>query len=207
MVVIFTCIPARSAKSSSYFPATPRVGEVPVHGYQAQEKLSIISSRIEIHKDRIMTILRKILAILSLSLCAAAHAGTADDHFLLTPALVQKTKAAYAALEKANLPEQSEAEEKEDDKYRKNGELPVERFILSVEKRPGAKSIVARHGLSPKEFGLATYALIDASMYLVHEKMAGKAEAAKMQAKLTREQQENIALVRKLGPAASLNGQ
>ena len=112
-------------------------------------------------------------------------------------------KAANAALEKANLPEQTEEEEKEDDKYRKDGELPVERFILSVEKRPVAKSIVARHGLSPKEFGLASYALIDASLYLTHEAMAGKAEAARMQAKLTREQQANIALVRKLGPVVA----
>lgn len=150
-----------------------------------------------------MTILRQTIAILSLSLCAGAHAGTPDDHFVLSPALIQKVKAANAALEKANLPEQTEEEEKEDDKYRKNGELPVERFILSVEKRPVAKSIVTKHGLSPKEFGLASYALIDASLYLTHEAMAGKAEAAKMQAGLTREQQANIALVRKLGPVAA----
>ncbi len=150
-----------------------------------------------------MTILRTSIAILALALCAGAHAGTPDDHFLLSPALIQKVKAANAALEKADLPEQSEEEEKEEDKFRKNGELPVERFILSVEKRPVAKSIVAKQGLSPKEFGLASYALVDASLYLTHEAMAGKAEAAKMQARLTREQQANIALVRKLGPAAA----
>lgn len=150
-----------------------------------------------------MTILRTSIAILALTLCAGAHAGTPDDHFLLSPALIQKVKAANAALEKAELPEQTEEEEKEDDKYRKNGELPVERFILSVEKRPVAKNIVAKQGLSPKEFGLASYALVDASLYLTHEAMAGKAEAAKMQARLTREQQANIALVRKLGPAAA----
>lgn len=150
-----------------------------------------------------MTILRKTIAILSLSLCAVAHAGTPDDHFVLSPALIQKVKAANAALEKAKLPEQTEEEEKEDDKYRKNGELPVERFILSVEKRPAAKSIVSKLGLSPKEYGLASYALLDASLYLTHEAMAGKAQAAKMQAGLTREQQANIALVRKLGPVAA----
>lgn len=151
-----------------------------------------------------MTYLCKTIAALLLSLGATAWAGTADDHFLLSPALVQKTKAAYAALEQAGLAQQSEEEEAEDARYRKNGELPVERFIQSVEKRPGAKSIVARHGLSTKEFGLATYALIDASLYLAIEKMSSQVEAAKTLSKMTREQQANIVLVRKLGPAAAM---
>lgn len=149
-----------------------------------------------------MNILRSALVALSLSLCAAAHAGTIDDHFVLTPALVQKTKAAYGALEKAGI-SRTEEEDAEDDKYRKNGELPVERFIQNAE-RPAAKAILARHGLSTREFGLSTYALIDASLYLAIESMGSKADAAKTFAKLTREQQANVALVRKLGPAASL---
>lgn len=151
-----------------------------------------------------MTTICKTLALLFFFLCASAYAGTADDHFLLNAALVQNAKAAHAALEQAGLREPSEQEEQEDDKYRKNGELPVERFILSIEKRPGAKNILARHGLSPKEFGLATYALIDASLYLAIEKMSGPVGAAKTLVRMTREQQANVVLLRKLGPAAGM---
>ncbi|VXB65155.1 hypothetical protein [Massilia sp. 9I] len=141
--------------------------------------------------------------MLSVSLSiATAKASTPDDHYVLTAAVVQKLKAANKAIEQADLPEDTPAQEKEDDKYRVKGELPVERFILSIERRPQAKALVLKHGFTPKEFGLATYALLDASMHLTYESMASKADVAKQYAKLTKEQQANISLLRKLGPAA-----
>jgi hypothetical protein len=140
-------------------------------------------------------------AILAISLCGApAWAGSPDEHFVLTPTLVQKLKA--AADELGNMKAQTEAEEAEDDKHRKNGELPVEYFIQSMEKKPGVKARLARQGLAPKEFGLSYYALVHGAMYLAMETAVDKKAAAEMMSKFTREQQANIALLRKMGPAA-----
>ncbi|MCC2974148.1 hypothetical protein [Massilia sp. IC2-476] len=133
---------------------------------------------------------------------APAFAGTPDDHYLLTAGMVQKLKAANKSLAQADLPEDTPAQEKEDDKYRVKGELPVERFILSIERRPQARALVLKHGFTPKDYGLATYAMLDAVMHLTYEKMGSKDDVAKQYAKLTKEQQANVALLRKLGPAA-----
>lgn len=144
-----------------------------------------------------------IAALLAVSLTIApAFASTPDDHYVLSAAVVQKLKTANNAMARADVPEDTPAQEKEDDKYRVKGELPVERFILSIERRPQAKALVLKHGFTPKEFGLATYAMLDAVMHLTYEKMASKDDVAKQYAKLTKEQQANIALLRKLGPAA-----
>jgi hypothetical protein len=141
------------------------------------------------------------VALLALSLCASlARAGSPDEHFVLTPALVQKVKA--AANDLGNLKPQTEAEEAEDDKHRKNGELPVEYFIQAMEKKPGVKARLAKQGLAPKEFGLSYYALVHGAMYLAMESAVDKKSAAEMMGKFTKEQQANIALLRKMGPAA-----
>jgi hypothetical protein len=140
-------------------------------------------------------------ALLALSLCASpAWAGSPDEHFVLTPALVQKVKAAADDL--GNMKPQTAAEEAEDDKHRKNGELPVEYFIQAMEKKPGVKARLAKQGLAPKEFGLSYYALVHGAMYLAMESAVDKKAAAEMMGKFTKEQQANIALLRKMGPAA-----
>jgi len=145
--------------------------------------------------------IRLAAALLAFSLSGTpAWAGTPDEHFVLTPALVQKVKA--AAQDLGNLKPQTEAEEAEDDKHRKNGELPVEYFIKSMETRPGVKAKLARQGLAPKEFGLSYYALVHGAMYLAMESAVDKKTAAETMARFTREQQANIALLRKMGPAA-----
>jgi hypothetical protein len=142
-------------------------------------------------------------AMLALALnVSPALAGTPDDHYVLNAATVKKLQAAIKSMESANLPEDTPEQEKEDDKYRVKGELPVERYILSIERRADAKALVVKSGFTPKEFGLATYAVTDAALFLGYEKMASKADAAKQFAKLTKEQQSNVDLLRKLGPAA-----
>jgi hypothetical protein len=132
-----------------------------------------------------------------------AWAGTPDEHVVLTPAMVQKLKAAARDLGKAM---QTEAEDKEDgkenDRHRVNGMLPVEYFIKSIEAKPGVKAKLAKQGLAPKEFGLSYYALAHGALYLGMEPAVDKKTAAETMAKFTKEQQANIALLRKLGPAA-----
>lgn len=139
-------------------------------------------------------------AILAISLCAApAWAGSPGEHFVLTPALVQKVKAVKQDLGDV---EETEAEKKEADKHRKDGMLPVEYYIRVLETKPGIKGTLAKHGLTPKEFGLSEYALVHGAMYLGMETAVDKKAAAEMMGKFTREQQANIALLRKMGPVA-----
>ena len=116
---------------------------------------------------------------------------------MLTPALVQKTKAVTRAV--GDL-KQSKAEENEDDKHRKDGMLPVEYFIRSMEAKPEVKAQLARQGLSAKEFGLSLYAITHGALYLGMETAVDKKAAAEMMGKFTKEQQANIALLRKMGP-------
>lgn len=138
--------------------------------------------------------------VLAFTLCGTpAWAGTPDEHVVLTPAMVQKVKAATREL--GNL-DQSDAEDKEDDKHRKNGMLPVEYFIRSIEARPGVKAKLAKQGLAAKEFGLSYYALVHGAMYLAMEPALDKKGAADTLARFTKEQQANIAMLRKLGPEA-----
>jgi hypothetical protein len=138
--------------------------------------------------------------VLAFALSAGpAWADTPDEHVVLTAAMVQKVKSAIRDIGKM---EQTEAEEKEDDKHRKNGMLPVEQFIRSMEAKPGVKAKLSKQGLSPKEFGMTFYALTHGAIYLGTEPLLDKKAAAEMLAKFTREQQANIALLRKLGPAA-----
>jgi hypothetical protein len=148
---------------------------------------------------KLTTMRRAAATVLAFLLSAApAWAGTPDEHVVLTAAMVQKVKSAARDIGKL---EQTEAEEKEDDKHRKNGELPVEQFIRSIETKPGVKAKLSKHGLSAKEFGMTYYALAHGAMYLGVEPALDKKGAAEMMAKFTREQQANIALLRKMGPA------
>ena len=138
--------------------------------------------------------------VLAFALSAApAWADTPDEHVVLTAAMVQKVRSAVRDIGKM---EQTEAEDKEDDKHRKNGMLPVEQFIRSMEAKPGVKAKLSKQGLSPKEFGMTYYALAHGAIYLGTEALMGKKAAAETMAKFTKEQQANIALLRKLGPAA-----
>jgi hypothetical protein len=71
-----------------------------------------------------------------------------------------------------------------------------------MEAKPGVKAKLSKQGLSPKEFGMSYYALAHGAMYLGMEPALDKKGAAEMMARFTKEQQANIALLRKLGPAA-----
>jgi hypothetical protein len=138
--------------------------------------------------------------VLACSLCGApARAGTPDEHVVLTPAMIQKVKAAAHDLGQAM---QTETEDREDDKHRENGMLPVEYFIRSIEAKPGGKAKLAKQGLASREFGLSYYALAHGALYLGMEPALDKKTTAETMRKFTKEQQANIALLRKLGPAA-----
>lgn len=132
-------------------------------------------------------------ALLAFSLCGnTAQAAEPEERYLLTPALLQKMKAAGPELKKL---------EKEDDEDEADN-LSSADYIRFIESQPRAKAVLAKHGIAVKDFALGTYALMHAGVFVTMESMMGKKQAAEQMAEFTSEQKANIALLRKLGPAA-----
>lgn len=131
-------------------------------------------------------------AFVALLLCAS-HVKAADpeERFLLTPALLAKMKAAGPELKKL---EKDDDEERDDDK---SNNLSAEEFARVLDKEPRARAILARHGLSTREFALSTYAMMHAGMFVGLEPTMNKKQAAEMLAKFTKEQRANVELLRK----------
>ena len=133
-------------------------------------------------------------ALLALSLCSTpSFAADPEEHFVLTPALLAKIKAAAPELKKL---------EKEDEEDDGKDELSVDDYVKAIEAQPRARAVLAKHGIGTREFALSTFALVHAGMFVSMESMMDKKQAAEMMGKFTKEQKANIALLRKLGPSA-----
>lgn len=131
-------------------------------------------------------------AFVALLLCAShARAADPEERFLLTPALLAKMKAAGPELKKL---EKDDEEEQDDGK---SNNLSAEEFARVLDKESRAKAILARHGLSTREFALTTYAMLHAGMFVGLEPTMNKKQAAEMLAKFTKEQRANVELLRK----------
>ncbi len=131
-------------------------------------------------------------AFVALLLCSTqASAADPEERFLLTPALLAKLKAAAPDIKKL---------EKDDDEERNDGKannLSVEEFARVLDKEPRAKAVLAKHGLSTREFALMSYAMMHAGMFVGLEPSMNKKQAADMLASFTKEQRANVALLRK----------
>lgn len=134
-------------------------------------------------------------AFIALLLCST-HASAADpeERFLLTPALLAKLKAAAPELKKIEKKESGDEDEKDDPS--------AEEYARILDREPRARAILAKHGMSTREFALSTYALMHAGMFVGLEPSMNKKQAAEMQAQFTREQRANIALLRKTDMSA-----
>jgi hypothetical protein len=130
-------------------------------------------------------------AFVALLLCAT-HVGAAEpeERFLLTPGLLAKLKAAAPDIKKYE-------KDHEDDKDDGKNNLSAEEFARVLDKDARARTILAKHGLSTREFALTSYAMMHAGMFVGLEPTMNKKQAAEMLASFTREQQANIALLRK----------
>ncbi|MBQ5939600.1 MULTISPECIES: hypothetical protein [unclassified Massilia] len=132
--------------------------------------------------------------LVALSLCSApSFAADPEEHFVLTPALLAKIKAAAPELKKL---------EKDNDEDDGKNELSVDDYVKAIEAQPRAKAVLSKHGIGTREFALSTLALVHAGLFVGMESMMDKKQAAEMMGKFTREQKANIALLRKLGPSA-----
>lgn len=136
-------------------------------------------------------------AFVALLLCSS-HASAADpeERFLLTPALLAKLKAAAPDIRKL---EKIDDEEQDDGK---NNNLSAEEFARVLDKEPRARAVLAKHGLSTREFALSTYAMMHAGMFVGLEPSMNKKQAAEMLAGFTKEQRANVALLRKTDMSA-----
>jgi len=132
-------------------------------------------------------------AFVALLLCATqAQAAEPEEHFLLTPALLAKLKAAAPDIKKLEKKDDEDGNEDE-----RNNNLSAEAFARVLDKEPRAKAVLAKHGLSTREFALSTYAMLHAGMFVGLEPSMNKKQAADMLAGFTREQRANVALLRK----------
>jgi hypothetical protein len=136
-------------------------------------------------------------AFLALSLCAgSAQAAEPEERFMLTPALLQKMKAATAEMKKMKKPGDDDDEDDAKD------DLSSDEFARELAKDPRSKAALAKHGVSPRDFALGTYALLHAGLYVAMTPNANARSDAKAMADFTSEQKANIALLRKLGPSS-----
>lgn len=132
-------------------------------------------------------------AFVALLLCAT-HAGAAgaagpEERFLLTPAMLAKLKAAAPELKKLDKRDEEEDDGKDSPS--------VDDYVRVLDKEPRAKAILARHGMSTRQFALTVFAMTHAGMFVGLEPHMNKKQAAEMLASFTKEQRANIALLRK----------
>jgi hypothetical protein len=133
-------------------------------------------------------------ALLALSLCGnAAQAAEPEEHFLLTPALLQKMKAVGAEMKKYENEETDMSEAKDN--------LSVDEYAKAIDKEPRAKALLAKHGIRSRDFALGTFALVHAGLFVSMESMMNKKQMAEQMAGFTKEQRANVELLRKLGPS------
>jgi len=126
-----------------------------------------------------MTLTRLFAAAFVALLLCASHAGAAEpeERFLLTPGLLAKLKAAAPEIKKLE-------KDHEDDKD--DGNLSAEEFARVLDKDARVRTILARHGMSTREFALSSYAMMHAGMFVGLEPTMNKKQAAEILASFTR---------------------
>lgn len=128
-------------------------------------------------------------AFIALLLCSTnASAAEPEETFLLTPTLLAKLKAAAPELKKLDKKERKDEDEKDNPS--------ADEYARLIDKEPRAKAILAKHGLSSREFALTTYAMMHAGLFVGLEPSMNKKQAADMLASFTKEQRANVALLR-----------
>jgi hypothetical protein len=120
--------------------------------------------------------------------CSSAASAAADpSHYLLTYTVIEKFK----AFEKDTRKD----ERAEDDALNPRD---ADDLIRKLDKDPAAKAALARHGLSTREFALATFAMLHAGFFVAMEGAMDKKKAAEALAGYTQEQRANIEMMRQM---------
>jgi hypothetical protein len=131
----------------------------------------------------------KLLAAAVISLCLAGTALAAADpaQYVLTQPVYNKVMAVQKEVEKAGLKEEDDDGEDLD---------TVDDIVKMIESKPAAKAILARHGVSPKDYALTVLAVFHAGFHVAMEPQMDKQGQAKLMAGYTKAQQQNIVFMR-----------
>ncbi len=130
-----------------------------------------------------------VLAAMALVLPATdtwAAGGTDPARFRLTPALLDRTEAVTAELQK--LPQADAGAAADDDEDAES----VEDIARKLDADPRVRAALARHGLSSREYATAVLAALHAGMALAVEKAPGP----KSTQGFTPEQRANVEVMR-----------
>lgn len=128
-------------------------------------------------------------AMLSLTLAVPAFAAADPGQYVLTQSVYSKIKAMEPELKKLEKNEQDDDGEDLD---------TVEDIVKMIDSKPAAKALLARHGLSSKEYALAMLAMVHAGFAVAAESMMDQKAIAKAMAGYTKAQQQNIVFMRPL---------
>lgn len=126
-------------------------------------------------------------AALAFGLAAPAFAESGFTRHTLTVAQVEKHQAASRELEKTIR--------KKDDDGDKDG-MSVDEFEKELDRTPGVKPVLARHGFTSRAYAVVTLALFEAGFHLMMEPSMG-ANVKQAMASYPPEMRANIELLRK----------
>ena len=136
---------------------------------------------------------RLVVAALCWALALAAGAARAasptdPEHFVLTPALLDRLDAVTAELDTMRIA----GDDADDDAEDGDDADSVEDLARRLDARPEVRAALARQGLSSQQYVAATLALLHAGMYLAVERGADSQALASF----TPQQRANIEVVR-----------
>ena len=131
-------------------------------------------------------------ALLSVMLLSGAPAVAAEDpsRYLLTPALIDKLRAAEMDMKALATPDEPASDD--------SGDRSIEASIRKFETDAPTVAVLSRHGLTSRDLVLSAHALLHAGMHVSMEASMDKKKSAGMLKGYTREQKANVALVREL---------
>lgn len=130
-------------------------------------------------------------------LCLLAPlAPAADDpaQFRLTNALLDRFDAIQAESEKMKGADEDEDEDDEDDDDLDDADINA--IIKRVEADPKVRQLLARHGVTAREYALAAHAVLHAGAFLAFEAAMDKQGAERLLASYTPVQRANIEVLR-----------
>lgn len=144
-------------------------------------------------KFRILALFPALLLALFIPL---ANAADEVEQFRLTAALLDRLDAIQAEGDRLTQLRDDEDEEDDDEDDDLDDIASVDAFVRRIESQPEARALLARHGMKPREFALASIALLQAGTFIAFEGAMKKDDAQKMLADFTPAQRANIELLR-----------
>lgn len=133
-------------------------------------------------------------ALLAAALHGPACAAPDPAQYTLTPAVMKKFESMQKEAEA--IEKKRGSKEGEDDAAKP--EESLDDFVRRLERDAQLKALLARHGMTPTDFALATHAMLHAGMYVAFESSMDKKKAAELYKTYTPAQKANIELMRKL---------